>query len=151
MKPDASKLIQHENTKYWIGVVSEDHVRIGQREGIAQLGHGKSNPLARMKQGDYLIYYSPYLTLEDKAPFRKFSALGRIMSESPYRDKGGDGFKPFKVDMEYLPGTDVEVEPLIDALSFIKSKMHWGYPFRAGHFEISKADFDLIAALMLDR
>jgi hypothetical protein len=48
-----------ERTRYWIGVVSESHVKLGVEGGFAQLCHGKSAPLRRMREGDWLIYYSP--------------------------------------------------------------------------------------------
>ncbi|WP_313897332.1 EVE domain-containing protein [Bacillus cereus group sp. BfR-BA-01380] len=43
---------------YWIGVASRDHVLKGVEGGIAQLCHGDSSPLKRMKSGDWIIYYS---------------------------------------------------------------------------------------------
>jgi hypothetical protein len=39
---------------------------------------------------------------------------------------------------------------LLGQLSFIKNKSKWGDAFRPGHFEISLADFELIAKKMLD-
>lgn len=39
-----------------------------------------------------------------------------------------------------------EIRPLIERLSFIQDKTHWGYAFRYGHLEIPRADFELIAA-----
>lgn len=44
--------------KYWILVASKDHVKNGISEEIAQISHGKSSPLQRMKNGDFIIYYS---------------------------------------------------------------------------------------------
>ena len=35
-------------TKYWIGTVSREHVRIGVEGGFCQVCHGKKGPLARM-------------------------------------------------------------------------------------------------------
>jgi len=34
--------------RFWIGVVSEEHVKIGEKDGFAQLCHGKYAPLKRM-------------------------------------------------------------------------------------------------------
>jgi hypothetical protein len=39
--------------------------------------------------------------------------------------------------------------PLIDQLSLFKDKKHRGYAFRFGRHEIARADFELIAAEML--
>jgi hypothetical protein len=52
--------------RYWIGAVSKEHVEIGVREGIAQLGHGKRAPLARLKKDDWFVYYSPFYALQSK-------------------------------------------------------------------------------------
>ena len=46
-------------TKYWVGTVSKEHVLVGVKGGFCQVCHGKKGPLARMKEGDWLIYYSP--------------------------------------------------------------------------------------------
>jgi hypothetical protein len=41
--------------KYWINVISKDHVLRGIHEGITQSGHGKKTPLKRMKKDDWII------------------------------------------------------------------------------------------------
>ena len=38
--------------------------------------------------------------------------------------------------------------PLIDQLSFIKSKTHWGAAFRSGQLKVPARDFALIAEAM---
>ena len=66
--------------RYWIGVVSRDHVMTGVAGGFAQVGHGKSAPLRRMSAGDWLIYYSPKITYGlyevTKAPDGNWAATG---------------------------------------------------------------------------
>ena len=47
------------SVRYWIAVVSKEHVMKGVQGGFAQAGHGKSAPLKKMKKDDWLIYYSP--------------------------------------------------------------------------------------------
>ena len=44
-------------TRFWIGVASREHVRLGVAGGFSQLCHGKAHPLKRMAVGDWLIYY----------------------------------------------------------------------------------------------
>ena len=46
------------SVKYFVAVVSRDHVMKGVEGGFAQVGHGKSEPLKKMKKDDWLIYYS---------------------------------------------------------------------------------------------
>ncbi|TDU13644.1 EVE domain-containing protein [Bacillus subtilis] len=66
------------NTNYWIGVVSEQHVLKGAAGGFAQLCHGKKAPLAKMKEGDWLIYYSPRDAYPDGKLLRSFTAIGKV-------------------------------------------------------------------------
>lgn len=44
--------------RYWVGVVSKNHVLRGVEGNFCQVCHGKGGPLNRMKKGDYLLYYS---------------------------------------------------------------------------------------------
>lgn len=135
-------------TRYWIGVASKDHVLRGVKDGAAMLNHGKLAPLKKMKAGDFLIYYAPKITLGDEKPFQKFVAVGKIKTSEPYQVKLSENFSPFRLDIEYLPGDDADIKPLIEALEFIKNKKSWGYAFRFGQIEISEKDFDLICKAM---
>lgn len=51
--------------RFWIGVVSKEHVLRGVEGGFCQVCHGKKAPLNRMKKGDYLLYYSPKYQMND--------------------------------------------------------------------------------------
>ena len=44
--------------RYWIGVASREHVRVGIRRGFAQFNHGKVGPALGLSKGDWVIYYS---------------------------------------------------------------------------------------------
>lgn len=137
-----------DDTKYWIGVASQDHVAKGQEEGFCQLCHGKSYPLKRMKKDDWIIYYSPKKVFKEKTPHQKFTAIGRVKSNEIYQFEIALGFMPFRKDIEFVAAKDTSIRPLIDELDFIADKKRWGYKFRFGHFEISKKDFGLIAMAM---
>jgi len=136
--------------KYWIGVVSKDHVDMGVSEGILQIGHGKLGPLSRIHKDDWLIYYSPKKTLSDKEPLQAFTALGQVLDEEIYQVKINDNFNPYRRKIKYLKINQTQIKPLIDELDFIKSKKNWGYNFRFGLLEITKKDFDLIKENMLN-
>lgn len=135
-------------TRYWLGVIVKDHIARGVAGGFIQLNHGKKRPLQRMAGGDWIVVYSPRLTLEGNEPCQAFTALGRIRSGEIYRHAMSDGFVPYRVDVDYLPGHDAPIRPLIGRLSFIENKQHWGLYFRAGHREIPRADFLHVAAAM---
>ena len=131
-------------TKYFIGVVSREHVLYGVKEGIAQIGHGKKQGLARMKKGDWLIYYSPKVALDSSEKLQAFTALGQISDDTPYQVEMSPTFKPFRRKVIYEKYKEVSIVPLIEKLSFIKNKKSWGYVFRYGLVEIPKEDFDVI-------
>jgi len=63
--------------RYWIGVASREHVRLGVKGGFAQFNHGKLAPARRPSQGDWVIYYSPKLKFGEAQPCRKFVAIGQ--------------------------------------------------------------------------
>jgi hypothetical protein len=140
-------------TRFWLGTVSADHVALGVTGGFAQVGHGKGEPLRKMSRGDGFIYYSPKTSLTDGEPLQAFTAIGRIAGDETYQVEMSPDFKPWRRDVTYVDGSAVPIKPLLNDLSFTTGRTNWGFMFRRGHFEVTEADFCLIAASMgvLDR
>lgn len=136
------------DTRYWIGVVSLSHVQRGVKGGFAQLCHGKAAPLRRMNVGDWLVYYSPKTDMDSGDPLQSFTAIGKVVGDLVYEYQMTPDFVPYRRDIEYLKCRATAIQPLIPKLSFIKDPQRWGYPFRTGHIEMTKDDFDLIARAM---
>ncbi|QHZ44966.1 EVE domain-containing protein [Bacillus sp. NSP9.1] len=134
--------------KYWIGVASRDHVAKAVSGGFAQLCHGKEAPLKRMNPGDWIIYYSPKLHLRDQTPYQKFTAIGKVIDDHVFKFDMGNGFTPFRRNIDFQKCVETSIHPLIPHLSFIENQKHWGYPFRFGHVEIGQQDFNLISQHM---
>lgn len=132
---------------YWIGIVSKDHVDVGVAGGFTQVNHGKAAPLERMHAGDGFVFYSPRTKYPDGESLQAFTAIGRIRNGNVYQASLGD-FHPFRLDVDFLPAQEAPVRPLIDDLSFIRSKKHWGAAFRFGVVRVPEADFARIAAAM---
>ena len=132
---------------YWVGVVSKDHVDLGVAGGFTQLNHGKAAPLERMHAGDGFAFYSPRTKYPEGDLLQAFTAIGRIRNGTVYQAAMGD-FHPFRLDVDFFPAQVAPVRPLIDQLSFIRSKTHWGAAFRFGVLRVPEADFALIAAAM---
>ncbi|MFO1311962.1 MAG: EVE domain-containing protein [Burkholderiales bacterium] len=141
MKPRES------GSSYWIGVVSRDHVARGVAGGFAQLNHGKAGPLTRMQPGDGLAYYSPRTHFPDGEPLQAFTAIGRVAAGTVYESRDG-GEVLFRRKVDYLPAAEAPIRPLLDDLSFIRSKTHWGAAFRFGVVRVPAEDFSRIAAAM---
>lgn len=134
--------------RYWIGVVSQEHVERGVAGSFAQVCHGKAAPLKRMKPGDWLIYYSPRASYPDGAPCQAFTAIGRVRDKDIYTVAMSADFVPARRDIDFAACTAAPIRPLIDRLAFITDKRRWGYQFRTGLFAIDGADFALIATAM---
>lgn len=136
--------------RYWIGVASKNHVARGVEGGFCQLCHGKAQPLKRMNQGDWIIYYSPKEYFEEKTPCQQFTAIGKVVGTEVYPFAITADFVPFRRDIEFIQtANSVDIRPLISHLGFIKDPKHWGAAFRFGYLEINQADFAVIAKAML--
>ena len=133
---------------YWIGVVSKAHVALAVSGGFVQLNHGKAGPLERMRERDGFAFYSPRTAHPDGAPVQAFTAIGRVSNGKIFQVDAGEDFAPFRRAVEYLPAHEAPIKPLIDTLSFIRSKQHWGAAFRFGFIGVPEADFQRIAAAM---
>lgn len=135
-------------TRYWIGVASKEHVQKGVVGGFAQVCHGKAGPLNQMKAGDWIIYYSPTIKFGEKESCQSFTAIGKIKTGDPYLFPMAEDFVPWRRNVTFLKSHEVSIHPLLNALSFIKDKQKWGFPFRRGCFEILQHDFHVIAHAM---
>jgi hypothetical protein len=141
----------NRDIKYWIIVASKDHVKTAIAEGIAQARHGKAAPLKRMRNGDFIIYYSGKQTMGRPEVCQEFTAIGKVMDDEIYPFQMSGNFCSSRRNIEFLPSDDVPILPLIPELDFINNKKSWGYPFRFGFLEINQHDFELISSQMLQK
>lgn len=133
--------------KAWVGVAAYDHVVRGVEGGFAQLCHGRKAPLARMREGDWIVYYSPRTAFRGDELLRAFTALGRVKSGTAYAFDMGGGFVPFRRDIAFVPCEPVPLARVAPALGFVRDP-GWGMKARRGHFEIGLDDLRVIAAAM---
>jgi hypothetical protein len=133
---------------YWIGVTSSDHVAHAVAGGFVQLNHGKAGPLERMRVDDGFVYYSPRTAYPDGDAVQAFTALGRVTGAAIFQADLGGGFLPFRRNVAFLPANPAPIKPLLDALTFVRSKTHWGAAFRFGFLRVPEHDFARIAAAM---
>jgi hypothetical protein len=135
--------------QFWIGVVSREHVQLGVAGGFIQLNHGKRAPLQRMRAGDGLVMYSPRTSYPDGAPLQRFTAIGVIATGEVYQVELTGDFKPYRVDVDFFKqAVETPIKPLVEQLSFIKSKNHWGAAFRFGYIKVPAEDFMRVAREM---
>ena len=135
--------------KYWIVVVSKDHIARGVAGGFMQANHGKQGPLKRMAVNDWVICYSPKQSYNGNELCKAFTAIGQVADDAVYQHKMADDFVPYRRNISYYDCKDAPIVPIVDHLDFIKNKSSWGYPFRFGFFEIPQHDFELIKTNMV--
>jgi len=136
--------------KYWIVVVSKDHIARGVEGGFMQANHGKEGPLKRMAVGDGVIFYSPKKSFGGNEPLQAFTAIGEVADDKIYQHKMADDFVPYRRNINYHKCKETPIAPLISQLGFIENKPSWGYKFRFGFFEIPMADYELIRDKMIE-
>ena len=134
--------------RYWIVVVSKDHIGRGVAGGFMQANHGKAAPLKKMAMNDWAICYSPKKSYNGNEPLQAFTAIGQVADDNIYQHKMSDDFVPYRRSINYHPCRETPITPLIRQLDFIRNKNAWGYSFRFGFFEIPENDFKLIKSAM---
>ena len=133
---------------HWVAVASAEHVAVGRAQGFMQVGHGKGAPLKRLHAGDSVAYYSPVRVFGTKDVCQAFTAVGVVRDERVYQGDMGNGFHPFRKDVDWLPSHDAPIRALLEALSFTRGKTNWGYAFRFGLLKVTDADMDVIIHAM---
>jgi hypothetical protein len=134
--------------KFWIGVASADHVARGQAAGFMQVCHGKAAPLRRIKPGDGVVYYSPTQAFRAADGLQSFTAIGFARDHLPYQVDMGQGFTPYRRDVDWVKSTPALIRPLLDQLDLTRGLRNWGYGFRFGLLPITDADFATIGHAM---
>lgn len=139
-----------EAPRYWIGVVTRDDVEHARTGGYAELNHGKASALERMRPGDGLAFYSPRATPEAREALQAFTAIGRVGTGAVYRadDRDAPAEGRFRRSVVYAAAGEAPIRPMIQALTFIHSKQHWGAAFRFGVLRVPREDFARIARAM---
>jgi hypothetical protein len=125
----------------WIAAIAQQEALLGVAGGYAEVGYGKAGPLERMRAGDGFAVYSPRATWPDGELLQAFTAIGRVRTGTVYRAEVGAGPGPFRIAIEYFPAAPAPIRPLIDTLSFIRNKAHWGAVFRFGFIKVPPEDF----------
>ncbi|MEU1178937.1 EVE domain-containing protein [Streptomyces sp. NPDC005820] len=134
--------------KYWLGVVSRDHVHRAAKAGMAQLNHGKRPGLARLSPSDWLIYYSPRTSLRDGETLQAFTAIGEITDGEIWQADEG-GFQPWRRRVRYLEhAVEVPIRRFDGSLA-LTSIADWGHQLRRGLVELTEDDFRQIRSAMV--
>lgn len=134
--------------RYWIGVIARDHVEHAVAQGFAQIGHGRAGPLRRLQAGDGLAFYSPRTAFPAGEPLQVFTAIGCVAEGPIFEAIGPEQAHVFRRHMTYFDATAAPIRPLLERLTFIRDKSHWGAALRSGLVRVPREDFAAIATAM---
>jgi hypothetical protein len=148
MRVEPRKETLMNERRYWIGVVSRDHAQAAVANGFVQLTFGQARPLERMQPGDGFAIYSPRTGQASGQPLQAFTAIGRIGDGPVYEAAPVDPSPAYRRSVAYLDATAAPIKPLLERLTFIRNKDHWGAAFRFGVVRVPREDFATIAAAM---
>ena len=134
----------------WLGVVSADHTQRAVEGGFIQLNHGKRYGVARLREGDGFVIYSPTERYGEKQPLRAFTALGVVADDAPYQAEpmsmGARGtIAPWRRRIEFLP---VRRAALRDLELKLTRAANWGYQLRRGLVPLDPDDFAVLREAM---
>jgi hypothetical protein len=110
--------------KYWITVVSKDHISRGIAGGFIQANHGKQAPLRRMAAGDWVIIYSSKQTMNGTELLQAFTAIGQLADDEIYQHKMSEDFIPYRRNVNYYKCTQTPILPLVNELHLSPIKSH---------------------------
>lgn len=135
--------------RYWIAVVPKSRVEHCIAGSFAMFAHGKHEAVKRVQPGEWLAYYSPRTVLKGGDEVRAFTAIGKIGEGEPYQAEMAEGRTGWRRDIAYeKKASEAGIYPLLDELSFIKDRQHWGIFFHRSLFSVTRDDFALIAKAM---
>ena len=137
------------DSRCWVAVVPKVGVDRCVEGGFAMFGHGRFDLMKRTRAGDWLAYYSPRTVLKVGKEVRAFTAIGRFTAREPYEVEIDDGRVAWRRDIRFeKKARPADVYPLLDRLSFIKDREHWGLFFHRSLFSVGQDDFQLITRSM---
>ncbi len=135
-----------QGQRYFVAVAARDAIDAAVTGGYVEINHGRAAPLARMRDGDALVWYAPRVCERGEA-VQAFCALAFVNGDTA---GSGDENAPAicRRAARYVAAQPAPIRPLIDVLDFIRDKRHWGIALRYGFVQISAQDFVRIAHSM---
>ncbi len=134
---------------YWLAVAPQEEIEAAVTGGYCQIGEGRWETLAKLDEGDWIVFYAPRLSRKGRRPVQAFLAIGEIADVAPWSLHGRHGpdatRPPFRRRLRTMNATPAAVRPLLDALGFVRDADNWGKFFRQGLRHISRQDFVTIA------
>lgn len=131
--------------KYWITLTAQEHVNIVKEKGYTQVNMGPKEPLEKMSAGDWILYYSPTLILDNpKTVCQKFTAFSYILDDHIYPQYPKNPIR-WRRDVEFFNCIPQHAKNFHHSVSFLQQYENWLDAFIKPVFEIPRNDFIVIA------
>lgn len=137
-----------QEPQFWIAVVAQDRVERARKGGYAELNNGRAGMLELLHAGDVFLTYSPRAADPKGEPVQAFTSVGCVGDGPLSRVDMPDGTSCFRLPVTYLEAHPAPIRPLLDLLTFIRNRQHWGAAFRFGALRIGARDYLTIASAM---
>ena len=134
--------------KYWISVISKDHVLAGLEGGFTQANQENGGNLGLLRAGDVIFFYSPGTLFRAGEILQAFTGVARVVDDAAYQVELSAKVRPWRRKVTPLTCKESAIEPLVPQLDFIEDKANWGATLRRGIFEIGEHDARIVAAAM---
>lgn len=134
--------------KYWISVISKDHVLSGLAAGFTQAHGDKAAQLDLLGEGDLVFFYSPGTLFRHGEILQAFTGVARVTDNKAYEVKGSPNGPALRRNVTAVPSAEVAAAALAPALEFITDKADWATALRRGLIEIGEADARRLATAM---
>jgi len=132
----------------WIGVAAAEHVQIATASGFAMFAHGRHEAARKVLDRDWVTYYAPRERMDEGGIVRAFVAIGEAIPGAMAEHEMRPGISGWTRPMRWLKSRPASIYFLLDELSFVKDRSHWGMYFRKSLFSVPSTDFERIAAAM---
>jgi len=135
---------------YFIAVAPRERVAAAATAGYIEVSQGRAAPLARLHEGDVVLFYSPREADTGGPALQQFTAMAEVGPGGVFEGEPRHAIaeRPFRRSGTYRQVQPAPIRPLLDALDFIRDKKHWGVALRYGFVQISASDFRHIAQAM---
>ncbi len=131
--------------KYWILVISKDHVLTAVDAGVIR---AKPVELQLLRQGDVVFFYSPGTRFRAGEILQAFTAVARVTGDAPHQVDTAAATHAWHLKAKFLACQETPIEPLIPHLDFIQDTANWAGSLPRGLFAIGEDDAGRIADAM---
>lgn len=134
--------------RYWINVVSKDHVVAGMAGGFTQAHGDRAEQLKLLEKGDLIFFYSPGTLFRAGELLQSFTAVAQITDDAPHAGPPSANANALRRNLRPLPCEEAPLTPLVPQLNFITDKTDWSTSLPRGLVAIAEDDARRIAGAM---